>query len=363
MYELDRMLRGMFLGHKLYFMTFEDIYTNSIPDKSFDYIILSHEMEVSNDVVFEDVHKYLRKFSIPENKLVLVMGDCSLSENYKKFVRKNKIKKTINTLNGYFMEICVRQSFGDDYKNKVIKNVKRNLGKLKNKRFITLNGKLKPHREQLINFIEKNNLNKHIDYSVMEYNKPLDNYNFENVNVQKKVNKLYREETNNRVSWHNMKKDQHTDFHINQIYTDSKWWFARKENLLPMYNKYNLDIVTESESNVSDKIFFTEKTLRPLYFGLPFLLMGNEGMLKGLREMGYATYDNIFDESYDTKKNWKSRLRIITSEVKRFCELSDKDFSNEIKKTTDNVLHNVDHFFNNDFQMNKIQQQVSDIVS
>ena len=225
-----------------------------------------------------------------------------------------------------------------------------------------MNGRVKPHREQLINFIEKNNLNKHIDYSVMEYNKPLDNYNFENVDVQKKIDKLYKEE-HNRVSWHNMKKNEHTDFHINQIYADSKWWYAWKENLLPMYNNYNLDIVSESESNHDDKIFFTEKTLRPLYFGLPFLLMGNEGMLKGLREMGYATYDNIFDESYDTKKNWESRLSIIVSEVKRFCEMSDKDFSNEIKKTTDNVLHNVDHFFNNDFQMNRIQQQVRDIVS
>lgn len=362
MYELDRLLEKMFLGHKLYFMTFEDMYTNNVPDKSFDYIILSHEMEVSNDVVFEDIHKYLRKVSIPENKLVLVMGDCSLNVNYKKFVRKNKIKKTINTLCGYFMEICIREGFGDDYKNKVIKNVKRNLGKLKNKRFISMNGRLKPHREQLINFIEKNNLNKHIDYSVMEYNKPLDNYNFENVNVQEKVDKLYEEE-DNRLSWHDMKKDSHTDFHINYVYADSKWLYAWKENLLPMYNNYNLDIVNESESNMDDKIFFTEKTLRPLYFGLPFLLMGNKGMLKGLREMGYATYDNIFDESYDTKKNWRSRFNIITSEVNRFCEMSDKDFQNEIKKTTDNVLHNVDHFFNNDFQMNRIQQQVSDIVS
>ena len=362
MYSFIYILQNMFSNHELYFMTFEDIYTNNIPDKSFDYIILSHEMEVSNDVVFEDVHEYLRRVSIPENKIVLVMGDCSLNENYKKFVRKNKIKKTINTLCGYFMEICVRESFGDDYKNKVIKNVKENLGKLKNKRFISMNGRLKPHREELINFIEENNLNKHIDYSVMEYNKPLDNYNFENVNIQKKVDKLYEGE-NDRVSWDNMKKDSHTDFHINQIYADSKWWYAYKENLLPMYNNYNLDIISESESNHDDKIFFTEKTLRPLYFGLPFLLMGNKGMLKGLREMGYATYDNIFDESYDTKKNWESRFSIIVSEVKRFCEMSDKDFSNEIKKTTDNVLHNVDHFFNNDFQMNRIQQQVRDIVS
>ena len=362
MYSFINILQNMFSNHELYFMTFEDIYTNNIPDKSFDYLILSHEMEVSNDIVFEDVHEYLRRVSIPDNKIVLVMGDCSLSENYKKFVRKNKIKKTINTLHGYFMEICVRESFSDDYKNKVIKNVKKNLGKLKNKRFISMNGRVKPHREELINFIEENNLNKHIDYSVMEYNKPLDNYNFENVDVQKKVDKLYEGE-NDRVSWHNMKKNEHTDFHINQIYADSKWWYAWKENLLPMYNNYNLDIVSESESNIDDKIFFTEKTLRPLYFGLPFLLMGNKGMLKGLREMGYATYDNIFDESYDTEKNWESRLSIIVSEVKRFCEMSDKDFLNEIKKTTDNVLHNVDHFFNNDFQMNRIQQQVRDIIS
>ena len=358
-YIFQQIFNELIPEHKVEYMRFEDLYVNNIPSDSYDYIIMYHEMEVSNDVVFEDIHKYLKENNLPENKFILVMGDCSITESYKLFVKRNYIKKEINTLSGFFMEICVRNSFEPKYKNKVLKHISENVDKIKKKRFLSMNGRLKPHRHALIEFIGRNNLGEYIDYSLLQNNLPLDKYNFE-IDVEKYVKNI--DEGEDRIGWHEMKVDEDKDFHVNYVYADSKWWYAHKENLLPLYSNYNMDIVTESESNHEDKLFFTEKTLRPIYFGLPFFMIGNKGMLSRLKEFGYATYDDIIDESYDTLPTWRKRLKYATKEIRRFCQMSDSDFSNEIKKTKNNILHNVDHFFNNDFQIKRIQKQIEDII-
>ena len=90
-YIFHAMFSEFFSEYKVEYMKFEDLYVNNVPSDSCDYIIMYHEMEVSNDVVFEDIHKYLKENNLPENKFILVMGDCSITESYKLFVKRNYI--------------------------------------------------------------------------------------------------------------------------------------------------------------------------------------------------------------------------------------------------------------------------------
>jgi hypothetical protein len=60
--------------------------------------------------------------------------------------------------------------------------------------------------------------------------------------------------------------------------------------------------------------YFTEKTFKPLAFYQPFFIHGNVGCLKKLQNMGFKTFSNWWDESYDKlfdHKRFEAMLRVI----------------------------------------------------
>ena len=60
--------------------------------------------------------------------------------------------------------------------------------------------------------------------------------------------------------------------------------------------------------------YFTEKTFKAIAFGHPFLLHSNKGTLRLLKEMGFRTFDQWWDESYDDlshQERFESILHLI----------------------------------------------------
>jgi hypothetical protein len=66
----------------------------------------------------------------------------------------------------------------------------------------------------------------------------------------------------------------------------------------------------------------TEKTLRPIACGRPFILVATQGSLQYLRQYGFETFDGLIDETYDTVINPILRLKAIVQEIKRISQLS-----------------------------------------
>lgn len=76
-----------------------------------------------------------------------------------------------------------------------------------------------------------------------------------------------------------------------------------------------------------DKMFLTEKTFKPMRVGMPFITIANVGTLEYLKELGFRTFGNWIDESYDTEVNLDKRIAIIIKELKRFSMMGhDKIF-------------------------------------
>ena len=69
---------------------------------------------------------------------------------------------------------------------------------------------------------------------------------------------------------------------------------------------------------VNNTVFITEKTYKPIAFRHPFVIMGQQGILKSLRHQGFETFENLFDESYDTEPVWMKRLDHLVSIVQQF---------------------------------------------
>jgi len=86
------------------------------------------------------------------------------------------------------------------------------------------------------------------------------------------------------------------------------------------YTTAGLEVVLETLFD-DCRWHLTEKTLRPIACGKPFILVATQGSLKYLKTYGFETFDGLIDESYDTIVDSRSRLDAIIQEMKRITEL------------------------------------------
>jgi hypothetical protein len=82
-----------------------------------------------------------------------------------------------------------------------------------------------------------------------------------------------------------------TDTYINLIDKSGDHTFYKK-----VKHQYFIEIVTESEV-LFNRI--TEKTLKPLFFQKPFMVLTAKGFHKELTNFGFELYDEIIDYSFD----------------------------------------------------------------
>jgi hypothetical protein len=86
------------------------------------------------------------------------------------------------------------------------------------------------------------------------------------------------------------------------------------------YQTTNLEVVLETLFD-DDRLHLTEKTLRPIACGHPFILIATQGSLEYLRGYGFKTFHNIIDETYDTIADPAQRLEAILIEMNRIAKL------------------------------------------
>ena len=75
--------------------------------------------------------------------------------------------------------------------------------------------------------------------------------------------------------------------------------------------------------------FITEKTLKGFYYKLPMLVVGTPRTLASLRELGFKTFPEFFNETYDEQICPNIRMGLIKNNIK---DIMSKDL---------NYLHNL----------------------
>ena len=63
--------------------------------------------------------------------------------------------------------------------------------------------------------------------------------------------------------------------------------------------------------------FFSEKTVRPLVYGQPFITVGSPHLLSALRSLGFKTFSTWWDESYDTASTIDQRVQLAVRSLKQ----------------------------------------------
>lgn len=111
----------------------------------------------------------------------------------------------------------------------------------------------------------------------------------------------------------------------------------------PLTNFYQdilIDVVVES--HVSGKTFFpTEKTLRPMWLKKPFIIFASKNYLLYLRQMGFRTFADFWDEDYDGYEN-KDRYSRILALLDQLSKKSRDELENMYWEMQYSLQHNYD---------------------
>ena len=87
------------------------------------------------------------------------------------------------------------------------------------------------------------------------------------------------------------------------------------------YRSTNIEVVLETLFDDS-RLQLTEKILRPIACGQPFMLASTPGSLAYLRQYGFETFSPWVNETYDTIQDPVQRLQAIVQEMRRIADLS-----------------------------------------
>ena len=114
------------------------------------------------------------------------------------------------------------------------------------------------------------------------------------------------------------------------------------------YQSTEIEVVLETLFD-DERLHLTEKSLRPIACGQPFILAATHGSLQYLRDYGFQTYDSVWDESYDTIEDPYQRMEAIVRlmlEITNWSESQRNDNTQRMEQIAD---YNQKHFFSKDF--------------
>ena len=128
---------------------------------------------------------------------------------------------------------------------------------------------------------------------------------------------------------------------INDLY---RWWqtdrprsldgkkvrdqYAADQNtnrsLLGQYAFFRIELVAETYT-LGETFFPTEKTVRPIMAAKPWLIYGAQNFVKRLRDMGFVSYQDLWDESYDQYQG-PERWHHMRGVIQDLCQMPELAF-------------------------------------
>jgi len=323
-----------------------------------DYIIFYHSFETLDIETIVTLYKIVDDMKLQPEKVILLFSDETAEKTHDEFCVRNDIVNRINVIGASMFNIQCRYEFTMDYFNKYYPIMRDNIlnKKSRKNRFFSLTSRMKLSRQRLIDMFDKVD---NFDISDLSKGKVLDPWNFKSYTtpegITKTIDELYDQD---------FKFDAEIDEDMNKYiyFADNSMWRPEQERLYKLYLDYYIEIVCESNTELDQYTFLSEKIYKPLYYGQPFGLIGNRGTLEHLRKMGFETYPEIFDESYDTHPRWQDRFDSLTSDIKTLLTLSDKDFENIIYSVGDKSIHNIHNYFEGETQMEYLRNKFYNIM-
>jgi len=137
---------------------------------------------------------------------------------------------------------------------------------------------------------------------------------------------------------------------------DNPVWHDTSES--SMFANTYFSLISETFTNlpfqgaeIKNMVFFSEKTSKAFAQKHPFLLFGPPGSLKQLHDMGFQTFDCVFDESYDLIEDPVERLDAIIDQIDKMCKWGEPDWVEARIKLLPIIEHNFHYLMFTKFKL------------
>lgn len=88
----------------------------------------------------------------------------------------------------------------------------------------------------------------------------------------------------------------------------------------------------------------TEKIYKAIAYRIPFMVVGSAGTLSYLRKLGYETFPEFFDESYDTMQDPTKRMQCIIKNLERWRLYTEEEKRKLYQGVMAKLYRNYEHF-------------------
>lgn len=133
-------------------------------------------------------------------------------------------------------------------------------------------------------------------------------------------------------------KSPYTCDNMNSVEHNSHWMLV-PEHYDDSYCHLVLETLYDAEQ--SGGTFLSEKTFKPIRHAQPLVVFGTVNSLMTLRRLGYKTFDDRLDNSYDTESHNTKRFLKTLETIKKLNEHDLKDFYVSCR---DEIIHNQELF-------------------
>lgn len=140
--------------------------------------------------------------------------------------------------------------------------------------------------------------------------------------------------------------------------TDMQSWYTATEiqfadmttmlsHIIPVdiYNNTCYSIIAETHFS-SDFVMLTEKTAKPLIAKRLFVMFAGTGYLAHLRRLGFKTFSDVIDESYDLESDNETRWQMAFDQVEYLCNQPQETILQKIQPVLE---HNYNLFVGRDW--------------
>lgn len=114
------------------------------------------------------------------------------------------------------------------------------------------------------------------------------------------------------------------------------------------YEQTNIEVVLETLFDDS-RLHLTEKSLRPIACGQPFILVATHGSLEYLRKYGFKTFGHIWNEDYDLETDPCARLDKVVELMREIADWEADVFESKMKAAQEIAQYNHQWFHSPDF--------------
>jgi len=200
---------------------------------------------------------------------------------------------------------------------------------VKPKTFDILLGLNRPHRDILYNYINQNRLNDRVVMTYINNNESIpweDSSTYIWEDGLELPNKSIKY-TVTPVKYHGQ------ELTLSQVVP------------IKIYNQTAYSVVAETNF-ARDYVFHTEKIVKPILARRLFIVFGGCGYLAHLRQLGFQTFGDIIDESYDLEPDFKQRGQMICEQIKYLISQPQELILEQIKPI---VEHNYNLIINNNW--------------